>query len=111
MSQLRDAMRAAGAEVWAFGPPSFASSERAAGAEAVFKMMHAVFSDHLIDLRPLTKDMAAVGTGGRASDGIHFTAAGGRLAGARMVEAMNDGSMLPTLLLLAILVGVSALLR
>lgn len=111
MLQIRDALRAAGADVWAFGPPSFPSAQRAAGADGVFSMMRAAFADRLIDLRPLTVDQTSPSSG-RASDGVHFTAAGGRVAGERMAQAFSSASSDSGILMpLAILLGIYLLLR
>lgn len=91
MAALRDSFRAGGAEVWAIGPPTFPSSGSGSGhdddAARVVTMMHTVFgADHFIDMRPLTRDMVPAGKNGRASDGIHFSAAGGAVLGQRLAD-------------------------
>jgi lysophospholipase L1-like esterase len=85
MNELRDAFDAGGAEVWAFGPPSFAAGTREqAGSTAVVSMMKSVFGDRFLDLRPLTADLTA--SASRTTDRVHFTATGGKVAGDRMAD-------------------------
>jgi len=85
MAALRDGLAAGGADVWAFGPPSFPAGREREGAPAVKAMMSKVFTGRFIDLQPLTADLTT--SAHRTSDGIHFTAAGGRATGERMAEA------------------------
>lgn len=91
MVTLRDQLAHTGAQVWAFGPPAFPPGSREEGGSAeVMTMMHTVFGDHLLDLRALTRDMTKAGAGGRSSDGVHFTAAGGKTVGDRMAKAFTS---------------------
>jgi len=102
MIQLRDSL-GAGAEVWAFGPPSFRSSLGHDGdAAQVVTMMMSVFGDHFIDLRPLTKTMLTASEG-RANDGVHFTAAGGRVVGKRMADELTSAGGGSSLLIATVL--------
>jgi lysophospholipase L1-like esterase len=66
MKQIRDTYAGMGAEVWAVGPPIFASDALNANVEAVYAMMTGVFGKRLIDARPLSS------TEERAGDGVHF---------------------------------------
>lgn len=107
MQRLRDQLVAGGAEVWAFGPPSFAAGHRLeAGEPGIVALMRDVFGDHFLDLRPLTADL--VGASARTADGIHFPASSGKVAGGRMATAFlgAEGGGLP--IALAVL-GVAAL--
>lgn len=91
MLTLRDQLRHTGAEVWAFGPPAFPPGSREeSGSAQVVTMMHTVFGDHLLDLRPLTADMTKAGSNGRSIDGVHFTAAGGKVVGDRMAKKFES---------------------
>lgn len=104
MAQLRVDLERSGAEVYAFGPPAFALGTREeSGSAEVMTMMHTVFGDRLFDLRPLTADMTRAGVGGRSSDGVHFTAAGGKAVGDRMAKKFLSesagGSWAPVLVL------------
>lgn len=98
MARLKRDLGAGGAEVWAFGPPAFATSARIHdGAPAVAGMMRTVFGARFLDLHPLTSDLT--GSAHRAADKIHFTSAGGKLAGERMADrfhAAESGSMAAT---------------
>lgn len=111
MRQLRDGLAASGATVWAFGPPAFQGGRLAEGAPAVFDMMRDVFGDTLIDLRPLTLDAVTV-AGGRAADGVHFSAAGGATVGARMAAVFLDAGGSSSVLWIALgLLGLFILAR
>lgn len=89
MTQLRDALAGAGADVYAFGPPAFPPGSRlVAGQPAVVAMMRGVFGARFHDLTPRTADL--VTTKYRTGDQVHFTAAGGDVAGQRMAQTMID---------------------
>lgn len=111
MARIRDAF-AKHADVWAFGPPSFATDvSEHAGAPAVVGMMQSVFGRKFIDLRTLSADLT---TTGRASDGVHFTAAGGQVLGGRMAKTfMNSESAgaLPVVIAIGLLVATYFLAR
>lgn len=80
---IRDAF--AGAEIWAIGPPAFASSDRTKQAKSVYKTLETVFgSSHVIDLRPLTGDVD------RTSDGVHFTSGASKVVARRLADAINE---------------------
>jgi hypothetical protein len=66
MQAIRDAYAGMGAEVWAIGPPIFASETLNAKVDQVYTMMGSIFGKRLIDARPLSS------TESRAGDGIHF---------------------------------------
>lgn len=87
MIQVRDQLGRGGADVWAFGPPSFAPGARDGGDE-VAATMKDVFGARFLDARPLTADLT--GTLHRSADRIHFTTAGGKLAGQRMAARFVD---------------------
>ncbi|MCC7024613.1 MAG: SGNH/GDSL hydrolase family protein [Thermomicrobiales bacterium] len=95
MTQLRDALAGAGADVYAFGPPTFPPGTRlVAGQPQVVRMMRDVFGgDRFIDLTPLTADL--VTSQHRTGDQVHFTAAGGDVAGQRMADAFLRASSAP----------------
>lgn len=95
MAQLRDALRAAGADVYAFGPPAFPPGSRLeAGQPQVVAMMRGVFgADRFLDLTPTTRDL--VGSKHRTSDQVHFTAAGGDVAGQRMADQFRQAASSP----------------
>jgi lysophospholipase L1-like esterase len=110
MLKIRDALAASGAKVYAFGPPSFASSASSDQAVDVISMMTAVFGGRFIDLRPLTIDMV---TKDRADDGVHFTAAGGTILGQRMADSFESfgGSTGHVVLAIALVVAAWSILR
>jgi lysophospholipase L1-like esterase len=84
MIQIRDALAATGAKVFAIGPPAFDSGvSQSAGAPAVVKMMRDVFGGRFIDMRDQTADM----TKNRTADGVHCTATGGDIVGHRLAQA------------------------
>lgn len=81
MTQIRDAYRAMGAEVFAIGPPSYLSDHYNQGAAAMLMAMREVFgTDRTFDARLLT-----LGTE-RTSDGIHFTQRGAAVAGTQLAR-------------------------
>jgi lysophospholipase L1-like esterase len=83
MAQIRDAYRSTGAEVFALGPPSYPSTRYNSAAPAMLETIRSVFgADHTLDIRALTTDAE------RASDGVHFTAAGAKLVGPRIAQAL-----------------------
>jgi lysophospholipase L1-like esterase len=85
MAQLKRELAAGGAEVWAFGPPSFPTgTKHHEGSPAVVAMMRQVFGGKFIDLRPITSDLLS--SAHRTSDQIHFTTDGAKLAGERMAD-------------------------
>lgn len=88
--RLRRELGAKGATFWAFGPPTFPASgkgsENNVGRAAVIGTMRQAFGDHFLDLGPLSRDLGPAGEAGRAADGVHFTAAGGQVLGARMAD-------------------------
>lgn len=91
MRGIRDAYRQLGADVWAVGPPAFASAEHTRDAETVVATMRDVFgADHFIDARPLSADLTAAG---RAGDGVHFTAQGAEVFGDRLASAFAAKSL------------------
>ncbi len=81
-----DLERAGHTEVWAIGPPSFAHMN----PDATEQIMRDVFGIRFIDWRPLSKDMTS--SPPRTADGVHFTAAGGQVAGGRLASAFMDAS-------------------
>lgn len=87
MRNIRDWLKATGAEVWGIGPPSFADPVRMRGTDGIVLMMRRVFGSRFIDARPLTTDLVRKG---RAGDLIHFTGDGSRLFGARLAQAFTD---------------------
>lgn len=89
-----------GAEVWAVGPPSFASATRNAQAVTVYKTLQNVFGSQVIDLRPLTVDLTV---NGRTRDGVHFQASGAELVASRLMAliAAGDQGAAPSALPLA----------
>lgn len=95
MAQLREALAGAGADVYAFGPPAFPPGTRlVAGQPQVVRMMRGVFGgDRFIDLTPLTSDL--VGSAHRTGDQVHFTSAGGDVAGQRMADQFLRASSSP----------------
>lgn len=112
MTRIRNDLAGTGAEVWAFGPPAFAPGHRLElGQPGVVDMMEDVFGSRFIDLRPITADL--VGAGQRTSDGIHFPASTGKVAGERMAKAFLEagGGMGWTIGLLAATVIGYLLLR
>jgi lysophospholipase L1-like esterase len=95
MREIKTALEQGGAEVWAFGPPSFPAGTREAnGVAPVVTMMRDVFGAQFIDLRPITKDL--VSTAFRSQDKIHFTASGGTLAGTRMARSFIEADATPS---------------
>jgi len=92
MTQIRDAYRAMGAEVFAIGPPSYQNDHYTQGAPAMLQLMQKVFgTDHTLDARSLTSDA------GRTTDGVHFTANGAALVGPRLADAIvNTGALATT---------------
>lgn len=98
------------AEVWAIGPPSFASGTLASGSDAVVAMMRSVFgSGRFIDWRPLSADQK---TAGRTTDQVHFTAAGGEIAGDRLAkEFLSAGGGIGWVGVVAVAVLAWAILR
>lgn len=94
MTQLRDALAAAGADVYAFGPPAFPPGTRLVpGQPQVVQMMRGVFADRFIDLTPITADL--VTSKHRTGDQVHFTAAGGDIAGQRMADQFLQAAAAP----------------
>lgn len=100
MAKIRDAYRGMGADVIAFGPPSFASATYTAESPAVVAMMKSVFGpDSFIDTRPLTADLTAANL--RTGDGVHFQQASAAILGQRMAgEVMASGGGMGVVLLL-----------
>lgn len=87
MADLRNSLRAGGADVWAIGPPSFAAGVRPGGDGMAVTMRDVFGADRFIDWRPLSKDQTSTG---RIADQIHFTAAGAEIAGKRLATAFVD---------------------
>lgn len=87
MRNIRNWLKASGAEVWGIGPPSFAEAERQRGTDGIVLMMRRVFGSRFIDARPLTSDLTRRG---RAGDLIHFTGDGSKIFGARLAQAFID---------------------
>jgi len=88
MRRIRDAFP--GSEVWAFGPPDFPEwTEEHALAGLVLGAMLGVYEPRFVNLVPLTADMLEAPM--RASDGVHFTAAGGTELAKRMMKAASGG--------------------
>lgn len=114
-ARLRVDLGQGGAPVWAFGPPTFPSvgkgSENGPAVPAVWGTMKAVFGDKLLDLRPLTRDRVPAGTNGRTGDGVHFTAAGGKIVGERMADVFLSAGSGGVLIALAVLAAAAILLR
>ncbi len=112
MAQLRDAISscAPGVEIWGLGPPAFAAtSGLGISSPAVVEMMLDVFGHRFIDLRPLTSDMVIAGQGGRAADGVHFTAAGGQVVGRRIADEFQRADSMPIgTMLIALVLGTLA---
>lgn len=76
------------AEVYAIGPPMFASETANQRARVVYATLSRVFgAGHVFDLRPLTRDLTEQG---RTSDGIHFTGVGARTVAARLASVIAD---------------------
>lgn len=88
MARLRSALAAGGTEVWAVGPPMFASQERNDQAVVVVSTMRSVFGGNFIDWRPLSRDMTSPSV--RTADGVHFNATGGGVAGERLANAFTS---------------------
>ncbi len=84
-AKIRDVFR--GAEVWAIGPPSFASPSMQAQTDAVVAAMRRVFGDRFVDARPLTADLT--GSGYRTGDGVHFQARGAETFATRLLGALG----------------------
>lgn len=105
MLKIRDALADTGAAVYAFGPPSFASSTSSDQAVDVISMMSSVFGSRLVDLRPLTRDLT---TTGRTGDGVHFTAVGGAVVGKRMADSFMSAGGSTGQVVLAIVLVVAA---
>jgi lysophospholipase L1-like esterase len=83
MTQIRDAYRSMGAEVYAFGPPSYSNIHYNSAAPAMLDTVRGVFgADRTLDIRELTTDAP------RTSDGVHFTTAGAKLVGSRLAQAL-----------------------
>lgn len=100
----------AGTEVWAIGPPAFSSSTpQATNVDTVYQTMKSVFGSKLIDWRPLSRDMTT--SPPRTADGVHFTAQGGPIAGARLGQAFLDAGGIGTILLVGAAVLAWAILR
>lgn len=90
-AKLGKAMGASGAEVWAVGPPIFASSKRRTQAAAIVATMANVFGDHFVDWRPMTT------TTNRTGDGVHFKPAGAKPAAAKLAYALLHGQTVAAL--------------
>lgn len=78
-----------GMDVWAIGPPSFASPTMQAQARPVAAMMARVFGDHFIDARPITSDLTSPTY--RTGDGVHFKQAGAKVFGERLAKVVREG--------------------
>ncbi len=108
MIQLRDDLARGGADVWALGPPAFAAGvSEAHGVDAVAAMMKDVFGSRFIDMRSMTKDLLTTSQG-RATDGVHFTADGGGIAGRRAASAFMNANDAGITLLAVLAAGVLA---
>lgn len=83
--KIRDAF--SGVEVWSIGPPAFADAPKKKRAKALYARLENVFgADRVIDLRPLTADVA------RTSDGVHFPAKSARVVAARLAKVITRES-------------------
>jgi lysophospholipase L1-like esterase len=99
MAKLKLLLDGLGAKVYAIGPPLFASTSSAhAGRQPVVAAMQQVFGAGFIDAGPATADLVA---NGRTPDQVHFTAAGGEIAGVRLARSFlsTSGGLLVSLLI------------
>ncbi len=89
MTQIRDAYRAMGAEVYAIGPMTYLGRGAVLNAPAarVYDVMQRAFGPRLVDARPLTADFDA---SLRSGDGIHFNAAGARMLAPRLFDGLGQ---------------------
>lgn len=83
MTQIRDAYRGMGAEVFAVGPVAYNAARYNAGAPIMLGLMQRVFgADHTLDARPLTDP------GPRSGDGVHFAAKTAFATGTKIAQAL-----------------------
>ncbi len=89
MTQIRDAYKSMGAEIWAIGPMTYVGNGAALNdsASRVFTTMQRVFDKaQTVDARPLSIGAA------RAGDGIHFTPAGAAQLAPKLAQTLLTSS-------------------
>jgi lysophospholipase L1-like esterase len=90
MTQIRDAYRAMGAEVFAIGPPSYPNAHYNNAAPTMLALIQGVFgADHTVDARPFTGGVP------RTSDGVHFIAESAAAVAPQLVRALLATGVVP----------------
>jgi len=90
IARIRDAYQAMGAEVWAVGPPVFASPQLTTNAVLVYGTLAQAFGGRTIDARPMST------TTGRAGDGVHFQPAAARPFATQLAAKLTENIMATT---------------